>query len=102
MFARFHKSYRQLAKRSYASSCTLSFPMKPGTPIPGLKIYKDKDAPVVLERSEYPAWVDTLTQPLPSLAQLRKLPLEEATDRDKRRFLKLTRRQKIRERNEAQ
>jgi hypothetical protein len=76
--------------------------MKPGTPIAGLKIYKDQDAPVVLERSEYPAWVDTLTQPLPSLAQLRKMPLEQASDRDKRRFLKLTRRQKIRERNEAQ
>lgn len=93
---------RQLAIRSYSCATPMTLPMKPGTPIPGLKIYKEKDAPVALERSEYPAWVDTLTKPLPSLAQLRRMNIEEASDRDKRRFLKLTRRQKIRERNEAQ
>lgn len=101
MLSRF-RSCRQLAVRSYSSATPAALPMKPGTPIPGLKIYKEKDAPVALERSEYPAWVDTLTQPLPSLAQLRRMNLDEASDRDKRRFLKLTRRQKIRERNEAQ
>ena len=74
--------------------------MKPGTPIAGLDIFKDKDAPVALERSEYPEWVNTLAQPMVSLAKLRKMPLEEASDKDKKRYLKLVRRLKIKEMNE--
>jgi len=74
--------------------------MKPGTPIPGLNIYKKQDPPVARPRSEYPAWVDTLAEPLPSLAKLRRIPDEEASDKDKMRFLKLTRRQLIQQQNE--
>ena len=75
-------------------------PMKPGTPIPGLDFRKDVDPPVALERSEYPEWLESLTRPLPSLAKLRRMPYEEATDRDKRRYLKLTRKQKIKRQND--
>ena len=74
--------------------------MKPGTPIPGLNIRKDQDPPVALKREEYPEWVDTLAEPQISLAKLRRMPEEEATDREKMRYLKLTRRQKIRQQNE--
>lgn len=75
-------------------------PMKPGTPIPGLDIYKDQDPPVALERSEYPDWVGTLAEPMISLAKLRKMPEEEATDKEKKRYLKLVRRLKIKDNNE--
>jgi len=76
--------------------------MKPGTPIPGLDIYKEKDPPVVMERSEYPDWVNDLATPLVSLAKLRKMTVEEATDREKKRYLKLIRRNHIKEKNEEQ
>lgn len=74
--------------------------MKPGTPIPGLDLYKDQDGPVVLERSAYPDWVGDLAKPLPTLAELRRMPEEEATDRDIMRYLKLTRKKEIKRKNE--
>lgn len=73
--------------------------MRPGTLIPGLDIYKDKDAPVALDRSEYPDWLESLARPLPTLAALRRMPEEDATDRDKMRYLKLTRRVQIKKNN---
>lgn len=73
--------------------------MKPGTPIPGLDFFKDKDPPVALKRSEYPEWVDTLAQPMMSLAKLRRMDENDATDKEKMRYLKLTRRAQIRQRN---
>jgi predicted secreted protein len=69
--------------------------MKPGTLIPGLDIYKDKDPVVVQERPEYPDWVSKLATPLPTLSELRRLPDSEATDKDRMRYLKLTRRIQI-------
>jgi Mitochondrial ribosomal protein L37 len=74
--------------------------MKPGTPINGLDIFKDKDPPVALERSEYPAWVSDLPKPLASLAKLRRMPEEEASDKDKKRYLKLIRKIQIKKNNE--
>jgi large subunit ribosomal protein L54 len=73
--------------------------MKPGTPIPGLNFFKDQDPPVALERSDYPDWLYHLPQK--SLAQLRRMPEEEATDKEKMRYLKLTRRMLIKQKNEA-
>ena len=70
-------------------------PMKPGTPIPGLDIYKEKDPVVVLERSEYPDWINSLATPMPTLSELRRLPDSEASDKDRLRYLKLTRRIQI-------
>lgn len=78
----------------------LSMPMKVGEVIPGLDIYKDKDPPVVLERSEYPEWVNKLAEPLISLAKLRKMRVEDATDEEKKRYLKLVRKLNIKEKNE--
>jgi Mitochondrial ribosomal protein L37 len=78
-----------------------AFPMKPGAVIPGLDIFAEKEAPVALARSEYPEWIDKLSQPQISLARLRKMTEEEATDSDKKRYLKLTRRMKIKANNEA-
>lgn len=75
-------------------------PMKPGTTIDALKIYKNRDAPVVLERSEYPDWINNLDKPLISLAKLRRLPEEEATDKEKKRYLKLIRKMKIKQNNQ--
>lgn len=74
--------------------------MKPGTVIEGLDIFKDKEPPVVLERSEYPEWIATLTTQLPSLAKLRKMPMDDATDKDMMRYLKLMRKIKIKKNNE--
>ena len=69
--------------------------MKPGTAIPGLNFMKNKDAPASLARNEYPAWVDSLAKPMVTLAELRRMKWEDATDRDKMRYLKLTRRIRI-------
>ena len=73
--------------------------MKPGTPIPGLDIYKDKDPVVALVRSEYPDWVNELATPMLTLSELRRLPESEATEKDKMRYLKLTRRIQIKKNN---
>lgn len=73
--------------------------MKPGTPINGLNFFKGKDAPVSLQRSEYPEWVNELVKEPISLAKLKKMDEEDATDEEKMRYLKLTRRLLIKEKN---
>ncbi|KAL3900448.1 MAG: hypothetical protein SGARI_006242 [Bacillariaceae sp.] len=74
--------------------------MKAGTELKSLAVCKGQDPPKVLPRDEYPAWVNTLSKPLPSLAKLRRVPNEEAEDHEVLRYLKLTRRLGIRQRNE--
>jgi len=92
---------------NYFSSTSI-YQIKPGTPIPGLEnIYpkntkdptKDK-TPIYLNREEYPSWVSQLMVPLPTLAELRRMPIEEASDKDMKRYLKLVRRAKIKANNE--
>jgi hypothetical protein len=80
--------------------------LKPGTPIPGLEnIYpKAKDpsqskVPTAKPREEYPSWVYELGKPLPTLAKLKSMNIEDASDRDMKRYLKLTRRAKIKANN---
>ena len=89
--------------------------MKPGTPIPGLDVFKDKDPIVALERSQYPDWVNTLAKPLKSLSQLQKIEkdllvkhnddtekvYEEMDDEDMSRYAKLVNRKKIKDMNNA-
>lgn len=60
---------------------------------------KDQDPPVALARSEYPEWINHLSQK--SLAQLRRMPEDQATEKDKVRYLKLSRRIVIKQNNEA-
>lgn len=74
--------------------------MKAGTDLSHFAVFKNQDPPKVLERSEYPEWVNDLEKPLISLAALRRIPNEEAQDVEIMRYLKLTRRMKIRQRNE--
>ena len=59
-----------------------------------------EEPPTVLPRSEYPDWVNSLATPNLSLAQLRKIPNDEAKEKEIMRYLKLTRRQRIRQNNE--
>jgi hypothetical protein len=73
--------------------------MKPGTPIVGLDFLPKEPAPIALERSEYPEWVDSLAKPMPSIAELRRTPNEEASHSDIMRYLKLTRRIRIKQHN---
>lgn len=73
--------------------------MKPGSPIRGLDIFKNSEPPVAQERSQYPSWISDLSKPLISLAALRRLPLENSTDKEQMRYLKLTRRGQIKEKN---
>ena len=82
----------------HSSSSTL--PMKAGIELKNLNIFKGQDAPVTLDRSEYPSWVENLPQPLPSLAVLRKIPNEEADLDQIKRYLRLTRRLEVRKNNE--
>lgn len=88
------------ALRCFGSTQAPALPMKAGTVLKGLGLLKGQDPPVVKERGEYPAWVDTLAEPLPNLVKLRKIPNEEAEEEQIMRFLKLNRRLTIRQRNE--
>ena len=89
-------------------STTSIYQIKPGTPIPGLENIYPKNTkdptksktPVYLKREEYPSWVSQLLVPLPTLAELRRMPIEEASDKDMKRYLKLVRRAKIKANNE--
>ena len=76
--------------------------MKPGTELKHFAIYKNQDTPKVLNPEEYPEWVVSLadTNSQESLATLRKISNEDATEKQIKRYLKLTRRLKIRSKNE--
>eukprot|EP00980_Cylindrotheca_fusiformis_P015834 scaffold4637_cov128-Cylindrotheca_fusiformis.AAC.5 len=89
-----------LAVRSYCGTSVSSLPMKAGTSMKSLGVFKGQDPPVAKERDEYPAWVGQLVEPMPSLAKLRRMPNEEADDKEILRFLKLNRRIRIRGHNE--
>lgn len=73
--------------------------MKPGTPIAGLDFLKNQEPVVAKERSEYPEWINNLTTPLSSLAKLKKMDIEEASKSEQYRYLKLTRRNMIKDAN---
>jgi hypothetical protein len=73
--------------------------MKPGTPIAGLDFLKNEEPAVSKERSEYPEWVNNLDKAATSLAKLKKVDIWEASDEDQKRYLKLTRRNQIKETN---
>lgn len=88
------------AARCFGSTSTTAMPMKAGTVLKNLGVFKGQDPPVVKERNDYPAWVGELAEPLPGLVKLRRVPNEEAEDKDVMRFLKLNRRLRIREGNE--
>ena len=90
----------------YYSSTPIPCALKPGTPIPGLSTilppskYPSNDTtPVAKPRSEYPSWVSDLAKSPPTLAKLRNMKMEEASDQDMRRYLKLMRRNLIKENN---
>jgi hypothetical protein len=88
------------AGRYYSCTSASSLPMKAGTSMASIGVFKGIDAPVVKEREEYPAWVGKLAEPLPGLNKLRRISNEEADDKEILRFLKLNRRITIREHNE--
>jgi hypothetical protein len=90
---------QRIIQRTISSSALRSQAMKAGTPIPGLGFMKGKDAPVAMERSEYPDWVGDLDKPKIALAKLRRMEEADASDSDKMRYLKLTRRGVIKENN---
>jgi hypothetical protein len=74
------------------SAGTFASLMAPSRPlVHGVDVYKDKEKnspPVALERSEYPLWVSSLTPGgLPSLTKLKRMNVEDATDREKKEIL---------------
>jgi len=83
------------SRRPLHTTAPAPLAMKPGTPIPGLNFMKNQDAPVSKARAEYPEWVSDLAKPMVTLAELRRMTWEDSTDRDKMRYLKLTRRIRI-------
>mmetsp|Transcript_3152 Transcript_3152/g.8720 ORF Transcript_3152/g.8720 Transcript_3152/m.8720 type:complete len:116 (+) Transcript_3152:101-448(+) len=91
---------QHMLQRLFGSTPESAMPMKAGTALKNLAIFKGQDIPVTLERSEYPEWVSELAKPQPSLAALRKIPNDEADLDQIKRYLKLTRRQAVRQRNE--
>ena len=104
----YHPSSPPASSSAFSATSHRGMAMKPGSPIPGLdKIYPaPKDggpsrAPVALSRNEYPPWVSELTRPLPTLAKLRGMKVEDASDKDMKRYLKLVRKARIKSNNES-
>jgi large subunit ribosomal protein L54 len=62
-----------------------------------------KDAPALEEKpdAEYPAWLWTIHNPLPTLFELQKADPETLTERQKTRLFKLVRRKDIKTANNA-
>ena len=94
----------------YYSTTSITSAMKAGTQIPGLdSIYpsskkgddnkNSSSAQIVKERSEYTKWVSSLAEAPPTLAKLRNMKMEDASDKDMKRYLKLVRRIKIKNNN---
>lgn len=90
---------RQQQHRSYSSGVVTALPMKAGTPIPGLDFMKAGGAVTAQDRSDYPEWVNDLTHDMISLAALRKMDNEDATLTQMKRFLKLNRRNQLKDSN---
>eukprot|EP00560_Eucampia_antarctica_P006901 CAMPEP_0197823838 /NCGR_PEP_ID=MMETSP1437-20131217/1153_1 /TAXON_ID=49252 ORGANISM="Eucampia antarctica, Strain CCMP1452" /NCGR_SAMPLE_ID=MMETSP1437 /ASSEMBLY_ACC=CAM_ASM_001096 /LENGTH=137 /DNA_ID=CAMNT_0043423201 /DNA_START=1 /DNA_END=414 /DNA_ORIENTATION=- len=90
---------RMMADNDGSSSAAVG--MIPGTTIEGLDFKKNVDPVLSKERSEYPEWLSTLATPMTNLASLRKLPKEQASDVQMMRYLKLTRRIRIKELNQG-
>ena len=74
-------------------------PLKPGTPIRGLDVFKDRDPPVAMERHEYPEWVATIGEPLASMSELEHKDESKVTEDEVRRYFKLKNRRDIRQAN---
>ena len=94
----------EVVSRSFYCQPTriVPLPLKAGTPIKGMDFFsKDKEPIMALERSEYPEWVDRLASAPPSLAQLRRMNVEDADDYLKKRYLKLRRRMVIKANNQS-
>mmetsp|Transcript_16038 Transcript_16038/g.29082 ORF Transcript_16038/g.29082 Transcript_16038/m.29082 type:complete len:124 (+) Transcript_16038:134-505(+) len=96
----------QQSPKLFFSTTPTPFALTAGTPIPGLEsIYpKVKDpsqskVPTAKPREEYPSWVSDLVKPPATLAKLRNMKIENATDKDMKRYLKLVRRAKIKQNN---
>ena len=95
-----YSAFHVQSARHFGSTSVTMMPMKPGTVLKSLSVFKGQDPPVTLSRADYPAWVGDLAKPMPSLATLRRVSNEEAQDADVVRFLKLNRRKRIQQRNE--
>ena len=84
---------RSPRRHSPLLTISLSTATTTGSPIPGLDFLKDNPAPILRDPLEYPKWVgEIVTKPLPTLARLQKMEVEDATDKEQYRYLKLTRR----------
>ena len=75
----------------------------PSNTVRGLNIIQGGSDPGLRPDSEYPDWLWTVHEPLPSLGSLQTKVIEEGADAlsddEKRRMLKQWNRQRIRERN---
>ena len=73
--------------------------MPAGTKLPGFEFLKGGEPVAAKSREEYPDWINDLSKPMKSLAELKKMKFEDATDKERMRYLVLTRRQLIKENN---
>jgi large subunit ribosomal protein L54 len=66
-----------------------------------VNVWAGQSNPVTKPDAEYPEWLWTLTDPLPSLRDMSAVPWEEFSDKDKRRASRLAHRAKMEKRKEA-
>ena len=64
-----------------------------------ISVFKDSKPPAILNDNEYPEWLWTIHNKLPTLEELLKKDFNSLNDEDKKRLFKLQRRNKIKETN---
>lgn len=64
-----------------------------------LKKHGEGELVLAKPREEYPEWISELAPGQKTLAELRKMEFEDATDKERMRYLVLTRRRLIKENN---
>merc|ERR1711920_204497 len=81
-----------------ARTATRGFAAKVGDEVP-VNILKEGKNPVIKERDEYPEWLFKVVEPRPAFAELERRGFYNLDLKDKRRFLTLMNRQRIKEKN---
>jgi large subunit ribosomal protein L54 len=96
----------QAKKATAPPASTPSSSASPATPrssysVSSIVCFKDVKAPVIEPDNNYPPWIfDPLFAFPPSLAALKSKPIEELTPEEVKRYVKLERKAKIKQKNE--
>ena len=82
-------------------SCALALPRCPApTRQLSLNVFKEGEEPKIMADEEYPEWLKQLAYPALTLEELENMDIWEMDDRQRKRYWKLHKKKKLRQRNE--